>query len=328
MARKRRSKNSWLPPNVYRGRSAYEYKVKGMPVKPIAPLNAKQQDVWLAYHEIRGAYQHSIRRLFYLFWQSRQYDAKAEATKKDYEQSKKKLLEVFGDMEPEKLRPAMFRKYMDKRGEQSETRANREKALMQVVFAWSLERDYVQYNPIRDVKAFSEKPRDRYVTDDEYMAVYRIMPLRIQVAMDLSYLCAMRLKDVCELTYDKCGEDGIFVQQSKTGKKQIKAWNDDLRAVIESSKQGKLVGLNVVRNLRGKAYTTEGFKSMWQKHMKKAFDDGLIKARFHFHDIKAKSISDYEGDKKRFSGHKTSAQVDVYDRKTQIVTVLKKRTTK
>ena len=41
-----------------------------------------------------------------------------------------------------------------------------------------------------------------------------------------------------------------------------------------------------------------------------------------FHDIKAKSLSGYDGDKQRFSGHKTAAQVATYDRKVAIVSVL------
>tara|TARA_B100000745_G_scaffold292648_1_gene233739 strand:- start:1091 stop:1372 length:282 start_codon:yes stop_codon:yes gene_type:complete len=40
---------------------------------------------------------------------------------------------------------------------------------------------------------------------------------------------------------------------------------------------------------------------------------------FTFHDIKAKSISDYEGDKQRFSGHKTRAQMESYNRKGDVV---------
>ncbi|HBZ4249770.1 hypothetical protein A3N56_14130 [Klebsiella aerogenes] len=40
-----------------------------------------------------------------------------------------------------------------------------------------------------------------------------------------------------------------------------------------------------------------------------------------FHDIKAKTISDYEGsseEKQMFSGHKTESQVVTYDRKVKI----------
>ena len=42
----------------------------------------------------------------------------------------------------------------------------------------------------------------------------------------------------------------------------------------------------------------------------------------NFHDIKAKSISDYAGssrEKRLFSGHKTESQVVVYDRKVKII---------
>lgn len=44
-----------------------------------------------------------------------------------------------------------------------------------------------------------------------------------------------------------------------------------------------------------------------------------------FHDLKAKSISDYEGssrDKQILSGHKTEGQVLVYDRKTKVTPTL------
>ena len=40
---------------------------------------------------------------------------------------------------------------------------------------------------------------------------------------------------------------------------------------------------------------------------------------FTFHDLKAKEISDFEGDKKRFSGHRSDSMIAVYDRKPEIV---------
>ena len=48
---------------------------------------------------------------------------------------------------------------------------------------------------------------------------------------------------------------------------------------------------------------------------------------FTFHDLKAKSISDYEGstrEKQMFSGHKTERQVNTYDRKVKVVPSLNK----
>ena len=36
---------------------------------------------------------------------------------------------------------------------------------------------------------------------------------------------------------------------------------------------------------------------------------------FNFHDLKAKGVSDLEGNKQEASGHRTSRQVAIYDRK-------------
>jgi len=47
--------------------------------------------------------------------------------------------------------------------------------------------------------------------------------------------------------------------------------------------------------------------------MKKAMGQGI--ERFTFQDLKAKGVSDFEGDKKKASGHKSESMVAVYDRK-------------
>jgi len=48
--------------------------------------------------------------------------------------------------------------------------------------------------------------------------------------------------------------------------------------------------------------------------MTRAMDKGL-KNRFTFHDLKAKGVSDFDGDKKLASGHRSDSMIDVYDRK-------------
>jgi|TARA_B110000902_G_scaffold154849_1_gene177740 hypothetical protein len=46
-------------------------------------------------------------------------------------------------------------------------------------------------------------------------------------------------------------------------------------------------------------------------------------ANFTFHDIKAKSISDYDGNLQDLSGHKTEAQAQSYSRKVKVTPTLK-----
>ena len=64
----------------------------------------------------------------------------------------------------------------------------------------------------------------------------------------------------------------------------------------------------------------------WFAAARKEAQDKFPEANFDFtfHDIKAKAISDYDGDdKKKFSGHKTDSQVRVYDRKLKLSPTLK-----
>ncbi|OED40215.1 hypothetical protein ACH42_17015 [Endozoicomonas sp. (ex Bugula neritina AB1)] len=56
--------------------------------------------------------------------------------------------------------------------------------------------------------------------------------------------------------------------------------------------------------------------SQWQTLINCAVDGGLITEKWHFHDLKAKGVSDHEG---LISGHKTLEAKKIYIRKTQKV---------
>lgn len=94
------------------------------------------------------------------------------------------------------------------------------------------------------------------------------------------------------------------------------------------------------------AYTVSGFKSMFGKLMDKATGlcrrirtetneeyaqrkadfnleyPGVIQERFTFHDLKAKGISDYEGDKQYFSGHTSKSMMEKYNRTADVVDIV------
>lgn len=325
MGRKRNRLDQWMPPRVYRGKSAYEWKPKGGGTVRLCELDATRTEVYQAWEEAQNSGQFNVSKLFNEYFSSIQFLQHSKVTRIDYEQSKKVLLLIFGKAKPDDISTVMVRKYMDKRGLKSKTRANRERALLSTVYAWSIERGYVSFNPAKNVKPFKENKRDRYVTDKEYDFVYAQSPDAVKIAMELAYLCAMRQKDILSLTYAQCTHEGIDVTQSKTGKRQIKKWTDRLRAAISLSRKTSTTYIckHVVHTKSGGGYTSDGFKSVWQKVMKEALANGLGE-RFTFHDLKAKGISDYQGDKRKFSGHKTQAQVETYNRLPDVVDSLEK----
>lgn len=332
--------DEWMPPRVYRGKSSYEWHPKGGGSVTLCKLDAPKEDVWLAYRKAKEARekesQFNIGVMIDNYLTSSQFAGLARATQQDYRHSADTLRRVFGQALPEAVTAPIVRKFMDRRGEKSKTRANRELSLLSTVWAWNYERGHTStQNPCHDVKRFREKAREKYVTDAEYQAVFNIAPLHIQIAMEIAYLCAARQGDVLGLRWGRPGqtepdanqdavvlEQGVYIRQGKTGKKQIKLWSPRLRAAIDSAKglQSTISSMWVIHNRKGQRYTASGFKAMWKRIRDKALEDGLITESFTFHDLKAKGISDYQaGDKQEFSGHLTRSQMERYNRKIQQV---------
>lgn len=146
----------------------------------------------------------------------------------------------------------------------------------------------------------------------------------VALAMEITYLCAAREGDVFDLQVPDLRADGIFIEQNKTGKKQIKQWTPRLRATIELARQHFIhqsARGYVLPSPSGGRMNKKTFNTWWNNAKKEA---GLKLGRpipGTFHGIKAKAISDYEGrskEKQLFSGHKTEHQVVTYDRKVKI----------
>ncbi|GEM_PF-1671857 len=93
--------------------------------------------------------------------------------------------------------------------------------------------------------------------------------------------------------------------QSKTGKKQIFEWTKGLKNAVALAKSHNRKAVScawLISNERGQQYTSNGFKSNWQRLMNKAMKEGLINERWRFHDLRSKAASEHEkGD--RLLGH-------------------------
>ena len=290
-------------------------------------MKAANWEVLKAFDELIGTLKSkdTLTGLVDEFFNSADFADLSKTTQSDYKKYSRKILPVFGKVVPDKLEPRHIRAYMDKRGVKSKVQANREKAFLSRCYRWAFERGKVKANPCTGVRAFKEIARDRDIEDWEYQAVYKHASSHVRAAMEISYLCAARKGDVLAMTLGQILEEGIYIKQGKTGKKQIKAWSDRLRKAIELAKsvrKGNIVSQWVICQSNGRNYTGRGFDEGWSEARNKARQETNMALDFTFHDIKAKSISDFEGstkDKQNFSGHKTESQVATYDRKVKIV---------
>jgi len=220
---------------------------------------------------------------------------KAPRTQRDNCYEVRFLRAALSKMDPKAFKPRHGYAYYNTRKEKSHRRALAEMALLSHVFTKAVEWGVVDENPCKQIRKQRPKPRQRYVTEQEYEAAYKIMPPMVQCAMDLAILTSLRPADLLGLERSNLIDAGIQIDTRKTGKRLIIQWSDELSRVVK-----RALGLPphirqpVISNRRGKPYTVDGFNSIWYRRMKQAVADKenpLIES-FQFRDLRAKSASD------------------------------------
>jgi integrase len=242
---------------------------------------------------------------------------KAPRTQNDNQKELNNLEKSFGKLDPKKIKPIHVYQYLDARGKTARTRANREIALLSHVFSYAIRWGICEHNPCREVRKLSEKPRDRYVEDWEYAAVYAIAPTIIKAAMEVAVITGMRQGDILALKRTDCTSEGLSVVQSKTRKKQIFQWTPGLRSALDQAIaiDRSISSIWIFATTTGRRYSSSGFQTAWHRLMDKAIADGLLTNRFTFHDLRAKAGSEHE-DATRLLGHQNPATTRrVYIRK-------------
>jgi integrase len=238
---------------------------------------------------------------------------KAARTQRDNLKELDLLRQVFGAMLIDDIKPHHVRGYLDKRGEHAKARANREKALLSHVFNKAREWGYTAApNPCQGVKGYTEKGRDRYVTDAEFAAVHAKADQTVRDAMDIALLTGQRPADVLKITRADIRDGALFVAQNKTGAKRA--------IVIEGDLAQVLARIEARPRVRQSAYLIQddNGRPLSQLALRGRFDKARKAAgvSFQFRDIRAKTASD-TGDlahSQQLLGHKNRDMTEHYVR--------------
>jgi integrase len=265
-------------------------------------------------------------------------------TQKDYSRHIAILDKVFGHMHPDEVKPRDIGAFLDR--PKGRIQANRQVSVLSAIYGKLVGRWYVaEKNPCRDVERNASKKRDRYVTDEEFAAVYAVAGARIRVAMDLALLTGQRQGDLISLPWSNVTKEGILFRQGKTGKRLLVGMSPDLEAALARAKlltPVQDIGGYVLHTRSGKPYTSEGFRACWQRTINRAMKGRrayrrrkkkpvaalvpTLTQRFTFHDLRAKSVSDSKNIQEAFerAGHTSMAMTrGVYDRGIRLVKPLK-----
>lgn len=234
------------------------------------------------------------------------------------------LLSVFGHMPPADISPADIHGFMIERGKTSQVRANRERSLLHAVMRYAVLWGHIDRNPVSVVPRFVETPRVRYVSDEDFLAVRAIAPLLVQCMMDLALMTAQRSQDLLSIRKDQITETGIVFTPAKTARrKPVKInveWSDPLRQVVATLKGLKrpFSSVYLITSTDGNKLSEGGWKTAWQRTMNKALTEKHISERFHFHDLRAKAVTDMElagRDAQTITGHSSRQMIErVYRR--------------
>jgi integrase len=250
------------------------------------------------------------------------------------------LRKTFGLMPITAIRPQHIYQYVDKRS--AKVAAHREIRMFSHVFTKAVEWGLIDRHPFKgQVRLGGEKPRTRYVEDWEIRECLTLPETRkkgsvlaIKAYIKLKLLIGLRRTDLLRLRVSDLREDGIHVETSKTRKRVIFTWTDELREAIGAAKAARPVHISpwLFCNKRGQCYIDEktgeawGWNTMWQRFITRVLKETKVKERFTEHDIRAKSGSDAESDERAqslltHSDIKTT--VSVYRRKPKMVAPLR-----
>lgn len=247
---------------------------------------------------------------------------RAPATDVQYRYSARLLAEVFAEYRPEQVRHGDIVQMMDAYSHKVGT-ANRMLTVLKLVFQWAMDRELVQQNPCLSVKRLKQTPRERLIKGKEYQAIYANAAPWLQIVMDLCYLTGQRIGDVLKIERQHLLEEGIFIQQQKTGKRLVVGWTPDLRAVIERAKAlpGAVAAMRYV--IAGRAGRMRLHSNVWRAFKTAAEKAGVVDVTLHDLRAMAGTETDRQGnDPSALLGHtdRRTTQIYLRDKTAKVVT--------
>ena len=241
------AKKSKLPKRVYLKHGAYYYVTHEMKWIRLGKTESEMYRSLSDLNKIGG----NTMLAYFDRYSKEDTPKKAISTQKMEVYTMANLCRVFGNMLPTDIKPSHVYKFHTLRSKTSKASADREKALLSSVMNKIMMEGIIDINPCYGVKKNPAKPRDRYVSDDEFQAVRKHSSPILQAAMDIAILTGLRMGDILKLTVDDLKEKGLYCQTSKTTRALIFLWSPALIEAIEHAKNASNGGHFIISNKHG-----------------------------------------------------------------------------
>jgi integrase len=249
----------------------------------------------------------TVRELVWSYFDAKVRGGKP-STVKQYKSFANRIEEEWGTLPADRLSRVQIARWRD--SGVSQGTGNGVIALLRVAYRWAMQRsEGIEKNPAIDVDFNSMPVRERYMSDDEFRAIWNAAPQWMRTAMDLSYLTALRPSDVLALRWEDVGER-LSSRTRKTGVRLAFAVTPEVTAILDEARQRPILGLYVVANDKGRPL---GIRR-WQDAMR-AICAGLGIDDATPRDLRAKAATDAEEeglDYQALLGHSSKRMSDRY----------------
>jgi integrase len=218
----------------------------------------------------------------------------AATTQRDYiGYVNRSLRHAFGDMGPDEVKPSHIAQYLEFREQGGAgVVANREVACLSSAFNFAMRRGWVELNPCRGARRNREKPKDRYVRDEEFLAIFNPAPVALQDYLAVLYLTGLRPGEVRSLRTSHITPEGLRIEESKTGKVRLIEWSEALRFFVLRANSRAASSTWLLTNSRGEPWTEWAVYSALRRIRDELGPDA---PQWAPHSLRAKAESDSKG---------------------------------
>lgn len=307
MGRPKNSKNKHLPPRMTArvmksGAIHYYY---GVPKGGKIPLGADLAQAKVKWAQLEN--QGSILSVDQFAAVAKRYaleevPLRAPATQYQYLAQIERLKITFAEARLDQIKPMHIRGYLDHR--KAKVSANHEVKLLSAIFNWARARGITDApNPTSGIKKYTEAPRETYVTDAQFAALWAVAVPELQDALDLGVLTGQRPADIRKMRRTDIVDGHLWVTQGKTGAKVGIVIEGKLAVVIERclKRPRTATGPFLVQTDTGQRLTQTMYRDRFDAARKAS------KQTWQFRDLRPKAATDLDDLKsaQQLLGHKS-----------------------
>lgn len=324
MSRRRSKEWAWLEgTNVYFKKGRYVVAISFNPYQErfLAPGDASRAQVLTLWEQFKNKDHGTIEALVDAYKKSEKFRGLKPGTQNHYSfllgqvtsWEMPRLKQPFGSLPLNRINNKTIQSAFDQ--QEPTTSRNRRFTVLKAVFSWGVQHfPDVEKNPVMGLEMPPEKPRDKYIYQNEWDYVYSHGDIELQLMMEGAYLLRGRRIEIASLhRFDSIKPDGVFIDRRKGSYPALVEWSARLRKWVRRCKNHypDVHSPYLVHDGKGQPISATKLRSMWKRAWRGAPDDIEY---FTYHDIKARGVTDHPDQE---TGDRSKKMDEIYIRENR-----------